>query len=185
MRSRIEAAIPRLQKIERLPIESKEKIRLIKAGVIQAALACSEITFLGGKHFQHFRDRICTAVCHTHNWAHRKTALFLHDPDVDPMLATLFMQIRMLRRSLWSNDQAWSFALGVLSGDIGPLTALRAYLAGIGLTVDHEGFVHSSRRPKVHIREDDWLLLRKCILCEWGICLAAELGKRKGVEASS
>ena len=165
--ARIEAAIPRLKKIERLPIESKEKIRLIKAGVIQAALACSEITFLGGKHFQHFRDHICTAVCHAHNWAHRKTALFLHDPDIDPMLCALFMQIRMLRRSLWSNDQAWSFALGVLSGDIehsgtpfGPLTALRAYLAGIGLTVDNDGFVHSSGRPKVHLRE---------VLCAWGV----------------
>ena len=94
----------------------------------------------------------------------------------------------MLRRSLWSNDQAWSFALGVLSGDIehpgvpfGPLTALRAYLASVDLTVDGEGFLHSSSRPKVHLREDDWLLLRDCILVAWGQSVSTELGSRKGV----
>ena len=186
--TRFEAAIPRLRKIERLPIEIKEKIRLIKAGVLQAALAFSEIIYIGAKHFQHLRDQVCTVLCYAHHWAHRKTALFLRDPEVDPLLCALFMQIRMLRRSLWSNDQAWSFALGVLSGDIehpgvpfGPLTALRAYLASVDLTVDGEGFLHSSSRPKVHLREDDWLLLRDCILVAWGQSVSTELGSRRGV----
>ena len=58
-----------------LLVDLPEKIRRVKSGVLQAALACSEVAFLGNWDFQHFRGSTCTALCHLHRWAHSKGLL--------------------------------------------------------------------------------------------------------------
>ena len=186
--SRMEAATGKMKRLINLPVELGEKVRLMKAGVLQAAFACAEVTFLGGKHFARFRDVMCGVFYTTHHWAHRKAALFLLDQSVDPFLWVTFMQIKMLRRALWSSEAAWTFAQEVLSGDIdspgnpfGPITALKSHLSVLNIVLDGEGFMISPLWPKVHIRGDDWLLVQECILEAWGQHIAVELGGRKGV----
>eukprot|EP00435_Cladocopium_sp_Y103_P030284 s469_g7.t1 len=188
-KSRIEAAVAKLQKLSKLSLSTRDKALLIQTSVWPTAFFGVEAVYVGQKHFTTLRSHatqvLTTKTKATSTWLSLSAA---HEIVFDPFLYALMKVLLAWRRLMVQdpeNVDTFKHVLVNASGDpnkaYGPAAALKCYLEVIGWSINEQGDFIDHCNQIFMIQDVCMQWLKMSLWSAWDKVVTATIQQRSGM----
>eukprot|EP00438_Fugacium_kawagutii_P026178 Skav220536 [mRNA] locus=scaffold1629:218190:228022:+ [translate_table: standard] len=176
MQDRFDRAKDRLVKLQHAPWPVSVKIHMIRMSVYPVAFYGVELLLVPVKVLDSLRSQIATAILGTGAKSANSAILFqcLHKGLLDPALHVTLLALKHAKQHLSDMSESQrSLFFHILSRHSrnfkvqGPASALREYLARLGVQCDREGYLFIGQFPKVSLLHDSMDTIGDLLEMEW------------------
>ena len=186
IRSRVDEAIRRIQRLRYLPCPLLDKFKMIQTGAWPVALYAAEHTYIGKQRFQDLRKAVTFAVVEKRHYANAWiTCSSVTKYITDPLLYVIMNILRHLRRLASSHAERLTLFLRLLEGfqgsrPFGPASTLKIYLENIGWSLDGHGLLQCGIF-RCNVWTDSFRCIRTTLMKAWPLVVLNNLERKAQV----